>query len=210
MTRVLLADDHALVREGIRRLLNSVETIEVVGEAKDGLDAVEKIKELRPDVALIDVSMPKKDGIEVTAEVASLQIATRVLILSMYKNKPFVQRTLRAGATGFVWKGAATDTLIEAINEVHHGRRVVPNDFEGEGFDPKSLDADEPSRGLSKREFQVLCYLASGMTNRDVAEDLGISVKTVDTHRGHLLKKLSLRNNADLARFAIRNGYVEP
>ena len=210
MTRVLLADDHALVREGIKGLLMKQTDIEVVGEAEDGVEALQKIKELVPDVAIIDVSMPNKDGIELIAELASLGLPTKTLVVSMYRNKPFVLRTLRAGADGFVWKGDAVTSLTRAIAEVQEGKRVLPDSFDGENLESENLNGGhEASRGLSKREFQVLCYLASGMTNRDVAQDLGISVKTVDTHRGHLLKKLALRNNADLARFAIRNGYVD-
>jgi DNA-binding NarL/FixJ family response regulator len=210
MIRVILVDDHALVREGLRRLLNGSTEIEVIGEASDGVEAIERVKELRPDVALVDVSMPRKDGIEATAEITALGLDTKILILTMYSDEQYALRTLRAGADGFIWKGARFEELCRAIAKVKEGERYLPAEIE-ERFAADSVEKDSAGQSvdvLSKREFQVMCYLAAGMTNREIAKELGISVKTVDTHRGHVLKKLRLRNNSDITRFAIRRGFV--
>lgn len=210
MIRVLLVDDHNLVREGLRRLLNGNGEVEVAGEGADGLEALEKVKELEPDVVLLDVSMPRKDGIDTTSEIAALGFGTKILILTMYSDEQYALRSLRAGADGFIWKGARADELMGAIEKVNRGERYLPPELE-DRFEDRDLGPD-PGRNsvekLSKREFQVMCYLADGMTNREVARELGISVKTVDTHRGHVLKKLRLRNNSDITRFAIRHGFI--
>jgi DNA-binding NarL/FixJ family response regulator len=211
MIRVVLADDHALVREGLRRMLGGSGAIEVAGEAADGTEAVALARELSPDVLLLDISMPRKDGIEATTELTALGLPTRILILSMHSDEQYALRTLRAGAHGFIWKGARFEELVRAIGEVAAGRRYLPADIE-QAFADKYLspDADKsPVELLSRREFQVMCYLANGMTNREIAALLEISIKTIDTHRGHVLKKLKLRNNSDITRFAIQHGYVQ-
>ena len=211
MIRVLLVDDHKLLREGVRHLLAESDEVEVVGEAANGNQALVLVQELRPDVAVVDLSMPRKDGIEVTAEIRALDIDTRVLILTMFSDEQHAIRTLHAGASGFISKTAELDELVKAIREVHLGRRYLPEDIAVAISDEIKPDKSnkKPGQLLSKREFQVMCFLAGGMTNREIASELGISVKTVDTHRGHVLKKLHLRNNADITRFAIRNGFVD-
>jgi len=211
MIRVALADDHNLVREGLRRMLAVHDDIEVVGEAADGAAAVELVKDKQPDVMLLDISMPKKDGIEATSEIAALDLKTKILILSMHSDEQYVVRTLRAGASGFIWKGTRLEELVNAIKEVQAGNRYLPPDIE-QSFAEKYLRPDAeraPAEILSKREFQVMCFLANGMTNREIAAQLNISVKTIDTHRGHVLKKLKLRNNSDITRFAIQHGYIQ-
>lgn len=212
MIRVLLVDDHKLLREGVRQLLSESDEVEVVGEAANGTQALELVQQLHPDVAIVDLSMPRKDGIEVTSEIRALDLDTRVLILTMFSDEQHAVRTLRAGASGFISKNAELDELVRAIKEVHAGRRYLPEELAGditEEMATGSSSTKRPAEILSKREFQVMCYLAGGLTNREIAAELGISVKTVDTHRGHVLKKLHLRNNADITRFAIRNGFVD-
>lgn len=212
MIRVLLVDDHKLLREGVRQLLSESSEVEVVGEAENGAQALELVEQLRPDVAVVDLSMPRKDGIEVTSEIRALDLDTRVLILTMFSDEQHAVRTLRAGASGFISKTAELDELLKAIKDVHAGQRYLPADIASEiaaDTGPDKSNNKKPAEILSKREFQVMCYLAGGLTNREIAEELGISVKTVDTHRGHVLKKLHLRNNADITRFAIRNGFVD-
>jgi DNA-binding NarL/FixJ family response regulator len=211
MIRVLLVDDHKLLREGVRQLLAGSDEVEVVGEAANGNQAIQLVEQLRPDVAIVDLSMPRKDGIEVTSEIRALDLDTRVLILTMFSDEQHAVRTLRAGASGFISKTAELEELVRAIKEVHSGRRYLPADIANDISDEvvAGAPAKRPAEILSKREFQVMCYLAGGLTNREIAVELGISVKTVDTHRGHVLKKLYLRNNADITRFAIRNGFVE-
>lgn len=212
MIRVAIADDHALVREGMRRMLSGSRQIDVVGEAANGAEAVELVSEKEPDVLLLDITMPVKDGIEATEEIVELGKHTKILILSMHADEQYALRTLRAGANGFISKGARLEELLKAITEVHNGERYLPEqmaDAFGEATIEDKIDEKSLVEMLSPREYQVMSYLAQGMTSREIADVLAISHKTVDTHRGHLLKKLRLRNNADLTRFAIQNGLVK-
>jgi DNA-binding NarL/FixJ family response regulator len=160
---------------------------------------------------VLDISMPAKDGIDTSTEISELGLPTRVLIVTMHSDEQYALRTLRAGASGFCCKGARSEELVHAVREVAAGRRYLPphiqNTFADRYLTPATKDS--PVSILSQREFQVMCHLAAGMTNREIAEQLQISVKTVDTHRGHVLKKLQLRNNSDITRFAIRHGFVE-
>ena len=211
MIRVAIADDHGLVREGLRRMLAGSEVIQVIGEASNGAEAIHLVNELKPDVLLLDITMPVKDGIEATTELTSLGVDTKILILSMHSDEQYALRTLRAGASGFISKGARLEELIKAITMVKTGNRYLPEHI-AKSFAEKHIrpDSDKPlAELLSKREFQVMNYLASGMTNREIAKLLDISIKTVDTHRGHVLKKLKLRNNSDITRFAIQHGYIQ-
>jgi DNA-binding NarL/FixJ family response regulator len=210
MIRVVIADDHALVREGLRRMLAENDNIEIVGEAGDGEAALQQVQDKKPDVLLLDISMPKMDGIEATGKIKDLDTETNVLIVSMHSNEQYALRTLRAGANGFIWKGARLEELTKAIEEVAAGNRYLPPEIE-QAFAENYLSPDtdrSPAAVLSKREFQVMGYLAGGMTNREIAALLNISVKTIDTHRGHVLKKLKLRNNSDITRFAIQHGLI--
>ncbi|HWN70369.1 MAG TPA: response regulator transcription factor [Haliangium sp.] len=211
MIRIAIADDHALVREGMRRMLSGSRQIEVIGEASNGAEAVQLVAEKQPDVLLLDITMPVKDGIEATADIVELGLATKILILSMHADEQYALRTLRAGANGFISKGARLEELLRAITDVHKGDRYLPEAMQ-DTFTEQLIqpEGEKPLIDLlSKREFQVMSYLAQGMTNREIADILQISVKTVDTHRGHVLKKLRLRNNSDITRFAIANGYVQ-
>jgi len=211
MIKVAIADDHALVREGLRRMLAGSDVINVIGEASNGAEAVDMVQELEPDVLLLDITMPVKDGIEATTEITGLPVKTKILILSMHSDEQYALRTLRAGASGFISKGARLEELLKAITDVRDGNRYLPGHI-AKSFAEKHIqpDSDKPlAELLSKREFQVMNYLASGMTNREIAKLLDISVKTVDTHRGHVLKKLKLRNNSDITRFAIQHGYIQ-
>lgn len=212
MIRVAIADDHALVREGMRRMLSGSRQIDVIGEAANGAEAVALVTEQEPDVLLLDITMPVKDGIEATEEIVELKKKTRILILSMHADEQYALRTLRAGANGFISKGARLEELLKAITEVHNGERYLPEQM-AESLGERSIEdkIDEKSlvEMLSPREYQVMSYLAQGMTGREIADVLAISPKTVDTHRGHLLKKLRLRNNSDLTRFAIQSGLVK-
>jgi two-component system invasion response regulator UvrY len=209
--RIAIADDHALVREGMRRMLSGSRQIEVIGEASNGAEAVELVAAKTPDVLLLDITMPVKDGIEATADIVELGVATKILILSMHADEQYALRTLRAGANGFISKGARLEELLRAITEVHQGQRYLPESMQDSFADQlMQPEGEKPLIDLlSKREFQVMSYLAQGMTNREIADILQISVKTVDTHRGHVLKKLRLRNNSDITRFAIANGFVQ-
>jgi two-component system, NarL family, invasion response regulator UvrY len=211
MIRVAIADDHALVREGLRKMLSGSDVIAVIGEACNGAEAVKLVNDLKPDVLLLDITMPVKDGIEATTEITNMEVDTKILILSMHSDEQYALRTLRAGASGFISKGARLEELLKAITDVRNGNRYLPEHI-AKSFAEKHIqpDADKPlAELLSKREFQVMNYLASGLTNREIAKLLDISIKTVDTHRGHVLRKLKLRNNSDITRFAIQHGYIQ-
>jgi two-component system, NarL family, invasion response regulator UvrY len=203
MIRVAIAEDHTLVREALKSLLENSGRVEVVGEATTGDEAVEIVAQRQPDVLLLDIAMPGKDGLAAIMDIAGLQVQTRVLVVSMAADDTYAVRAVRAGAAGYLNKTAKSGELISAIDAVLAGQRVVPD-----GSDAQGAPGTNPAQVLSPREFQVLGHLASGLTNREIAKMLEISVKTVDTHRGHVLKKLKLRNNSDLTRFAMQHGLL--
>lgn len=209
MIRVLIVCDRALVREGLRRMLDGTEDVEISGESSSPAEALATLGQSPCDVALVDFAMPIKDGLDATAEVCRHAGSTRVIVLGGYADQQQAQGALEAGAAGFLWKGAGSAELVDAIRTVERGATYLSPQVAaganglGDGERGGSLDT------LSKRELEVMCFLATGMTNREIAEQLGISVKTIDTHRGHLLKKLQLRNNSDITRFAIRHGLVQ-
>jgi two-component system, NarL family, invasion response regulator UvrY len=212
MIRVLLADDHHIVRAGLSRMVAEAEGIDVAAEAADGMAALKAVREERPDVAVIDISMPGLDGLEVVARLRSEFPGLPVLILTMHEEEQYVVRAIEAGAMGYVTKQSAPEQLVEAIRRVHSGGRYLTEEVSemlalrvARGVDGKSL-----LDSLSTRELQVLRRLAKGHTNREIASAYNISIKTVDTYRFRLLKKLNLRNNAELSRFAIQNGLIEP
>ena len=212
MIRVLLADDHAIVRDGLRRLVDGAEDMIVVAEAADGREAIRKAGEIQPDVAVVDISMPGLDGLEVVERIRAAHPKMAILVLTMHEEEQYVVRAISAGAGGYITKRAAADQLIKGIRKVQEGGWYLSDDAAealarrmGKGpADRTSLDS------LSTREIQVLRSLALGKSNREIAGSYAISVKTVDTYRFRLLKKLGLRNNAELTRFAIQNRLIEP
>jgi two-component system invasion response regulator UvrY len=211
LIRVLLADDHSIVRAGLRRLVEDAGDMVVVAEAADGREAIKKVQENLPDVAVIDLSMPGMDGLEVVGWLLSHYPKLPVLILTMHEEEQYVIRAIGAGAMGYVTKRSAAEQLLEAIRKVHGGGRYITEAI-AESLArrvAKGAKAQSPLDSLSNREIQILSRLALGQTNREIAEDYNISIKTVDTYRGRLLKKLNLRNNAELTRFAIQNRLVE-
>lgn len=212
MIKVLLADDHSIVRAGLRRLVEESGDMEVVAEASDGSEAISKIRELLPDVAVIDLSMPKVDGLEVINRLRPEFPDLPIIVLTMHAENQYVVRAIESGAMGYITKQSAPEKLVHAIRKVHAGSRYLTEDA------AESL-ALRVARGkknktfldsLSNRELQVLRRLALGHTNKEIATTYNISVKTVDTYRFRLLKKLDLRNNAELSRFAMQNGLIEP
>jgi len=211
LIRVLLADDHSIVRAGLRRLVEDAGDMVVVAEAVDGREAIKKVQENLPDVAVIDLSMPGMDGLEVVGWLLSHYPKLPVLILTMHEEEQYVIRAIGAGAMGYVTKRSAAEQLLAAIRKVHGGGRYITEAI-AESLArrvAKGAKAQSPLDSLSNREIQILSRLALGHTNREIAEDYNISIKTVDTYRGRLLKKLNLRNNAELTRFAIQTGIVE-
>jgi DNA-binding NarL/FixJ family response regulator len=212
LIRVLLADDHSVVRDGLRRLVDGSGDMTVVAEAADGRDAIRKAREVAPDVSVVDISMPGVDGLEVVRQILSTHPNLRILILTMHEEEQYVVRAIGAGAKGYITKRAAAEQLLQAIRKVHSGGRYL-GDTASEALAArlaKGGDAASLLDILSDREIQVLRALALGRSNREIAEAYSLSIKTVDTYRSRLLKKLDLRNNAELTRFAIRNRIVEP
>ncbi len=212
MIRVLLADDHSIVRAGLRRLIEASGDMQVVVEAADGRQAIGEALKHRPDVAVVDISMPGLDGLEVIARLADQLPDLPVLVLTMHEEEQYVVRSLSAGARGYLTKRAAPEQLAKAIRKVHEGGRFLSDEVaEALAIRVARGGQDKgPLEALSNREVQVLRALAMGQTNREIAEAYNISIKTVDTYRFRLLKKLNLRNNADLSRFAMQQGLVEP
>jgi two-component system, NarL family, invasion response regulator UvrY len=211
MIKILIADDHQLVRVGIRRLLEDEKDFKVVGEAADGKDAIELTKKLNPDVVLMDVAMPGMDGMEATKRlVKKRKEPAKIVILTMHADEHYAARLLRMGACGYVVKDAAPAELAEAIRTVNDGKRFVSAALR-EALALRVVDGlgDEPMDLLTDREFQVLGRLASGANNREIAGELNVSVKTIDAHRLNLLAKLGLRNNAELTKFAMRHGVLQ-
>jgi two-component system, NarL family, invasion response regulator UvrY len=212
MIKVLLADDHSIVRAGLRRLVEESQDMEVVAEAADGKNAIQQVHKIRPDVAVVDISMPDMDGLEVVSQLQSFYPKLPIIILTMYEEEQYVVRAFEAGAMGYLTKKSAPEQLVKAIRKVYAGYRYLTD----EASELLALRVARGSGGrslldsLSMRELQVLRRLALGHTNREIAESYHISIKTVDTYRSRLLKKLDLRNNAELSRFAIQNKLIEP
>jgi len=212
LIKVLLADDHSIVLAGLRRLVDESEEMEVVAEASDGREAIQKIRALQPDVAVIDLSMPEIDGLEVISQIHPEYPDLPIIVLTMHAENQYVVRAIEAGAMGYITKQSAPEHLVNAIVKVHGGSRYLTHDA-AESLVlrvAKGNRNQSPLDTLSTRELQVLRRLAMGHTNREIASAYNISIKTIDTYRFRLLKKLNLRNNAELSRFAIQNGLIEP
>lgn len=212
MIRVLLADDHSIVRAGLCRIVEESGDMTVVAEAADGKNAILKARDTNPDVAVIDISMPEFDGLEVTARLRDEKPELPVIILTMHEEGQYVVRAIEAGAMGYITKKSAPEKLVNAIRKVLAGQRYLsPEATESLALRvARGAKGQSPLDSLSNRELQVLKRLAQGNTNREIAAVYNISIKTVDTYRLRLLKKLNLRNNADISRFAIQSNLIEP
>jgi two-component system, NarL family, response regulator NreC len=214
--RVLLVDDHAVLREGLRLLVHAQSDMEVVGEAQSGEEAVECARTLRPDLVLMDLAMPGVGGIEATARIRRESPATRVVALTMYDDPAYLRSVLAAGASGYVLKRAASTELLSAIRTAHRGETYLAPSLAGGVVDEllgrKAGNADTPVAGdtLSDREREVLRLVAEGHTNQQVAEQLRLSVKTVETYRARLMEKLGLKSRVDLVRYAVSSGFLKP
>ena len=209
--RILLVDDHAVLRAGIRALLDMHADFEVVGEAADGQQAVARVRELHPDVVLMDVGMPGLDGMAATRQIKSDCPRTRVLFLTQHENKEYVLPALKIGASGYVLKRSEGDELLTAIRAVHAGGTFFDPAIAGVVAEDVRRERDAPTDpfdALTDREREVLTLLAQGQTYQQIAETLFISPKTVDYHRANILRKLGLSTRADLTRYAVLRGLI--
>ncbi|MGH2425056.1 MAG: response regulator [bacterium] len=212
--RVLLADDHAIVREGVKMILAKEPDFEVVGEAQDGQQALELVERMKPNVVVMDISMPEMGGIEATQQVKERYAGVNVIALTMHEDESYVFKLLRAGASGYVLKRAAAQDLVQAVRAAAKGEaflypsvaRKVVEDY------LKRVEAGEERErydGLTEREKEILTHIAEGLSNQQIAQKLYISIKTVQTHRAHILGKLGLHDRTELVRYAIRKGLIE-
>lgn len=209
--RVVIADDHAIVREGVKALLHLADDIEVVGEAADGREAIAKAQSLEPDVMLMDIAMPDLGGLEATVEIRRQQPRIRILVLSQYEDREYIRRFLKLGVSGYVLKKSAGSDLLAAIRAVHRGGLVLDPDIAREAMQERDAGASsgaDPYESLTDREKQVLKLVAEGRANKEVADLLGISVKTAMSHREHIMEKLDLHSRTELIRFALKQGII--
>jgi len=212
--RILLADDHTILRAGLKMMLNAQPDMEVIGEAQDGRQAIQEAQKLQPDIILMDITMPDMNGIEATRQIKKLMPEVKVLMLTMHEHDEYVFQALRAGASGYMLKEAADTELITALHVIQSGQfylsptaqSIVVGDYlqrvrTGEEKDSYST--------LTEREREILKLVAEGYTNNQIAERLVISPKTVDTHRTHIMDKLNLHSRAELVKYAMRRGLLE-
>lgn len=208
--RVLIADDHAIVREGLKQILADTGDIVVAGDAKDGLEAINLARTQEGDVLLLDISLPDRSGIDVLKQLRKEYPKLAVLMLSMHREDQYAIRSLKAGASGYLNKQSAPAELVTAIRQVASGRKYVSLALAQELANHIDEDHETPlHETLSDREYQTLVMIASGKTVSDIANDLALSVKTISMYRTRLLLKMKLRHNAELTHYAIRNGLVE-
>lgn len=212
MTTIVLADDHPVVRRGLRTLLESEADFQVVGEAGDGIEAVRLTERLKPDVVVVDLMMPGMTGLEVTRQIASRLPRTQIIVLSVYDSDAYVREAVRGGASGYVLKEASPSDLVAAIRAVAGGQRYLSPSLSQRAVEAyverARAAAPTPHETLSSREREVLKLAAEGRTSSEIAERLHLSPRTVETHRASLLRKLGLRSQTDLIRYAIRQGIL--
>ena len=207
--RILLADDHAVVRQGFRMILGAQPDLEIVGEAGNGREAVELAATLRPDVVVMDVAMPELNGIEATRRLTAENPHIRVVALSMHKDSVYVREILRAGARGYLLKDSVADDLVAAVHAVARGEGYLSPAISNAVLDDYRKHVTNPIDLLSSREREVLQMLAEGKTNKEIAVTLNLSVYTVDAHRGRIMEKLNVHSINELVRFAVRNGLID-
>ncbi|HMV98725.1 MAG TPA: response regulator transcription factor [Acidobacteriota bacterium] len=212
MISIVLADDHHIVRQGLRALLEAESDFRVIGEASNGRDAIELVRKLHPSVLVLDLMMPVLNGIEVTRQLGKAHPQTKIVILSMYANEAYVLETLANGASAYVLKDSNTSDLVLAVREVAIGRRYLSpplSDRAIEAYQEKARSASlDKYETLTTREREILQLAAEGSSSTDIAAKLGISARTAETHRTNLMRKLNLHSQADLIRYALRRGII--
>ena len=212
--KILVVDDHSLVREGIVAMLSGVESFSIIGDAASGEEAISKVESLNPDVVLLDINMPGLNGIDTSKQLLANHEGLKIIILSMDVTQEFISEAIKAGVSGYLAKDTKKDILIEAIKKVvtgeqFFGDKVSEVIFKGFYKQSKGEKIAKQNKDLSKREVEVLKLIASGMSNRDIADKLFISIRTVDAHRNHIMQKLSLKSTAELVKYAIKEQIIE-
>ena len=214
--RLLVVDDHAVVRRGVRALLESRPGWEVCGEAVDGQEAVRKAAELKPDIVVLDISLPGLNGLEATSRILKESPESEVLILTMHHSEELAQQVIKAGARGYVLKSDADQNLVAAVDKLSQHQTFFTSrvaEFvldSGQRGEKAKRAVEDPSRRMTSRERQIVQLVAEARSTKEVASHLGISVKTVEAHRTNVMRKLRLRSVSELVRYAIRNGIVQP
>ena len=210
MTKLLIADDHPMVRAGLRELLKEDRSITEVGEAASGNETLERLRERRWDLLILDINMPDRSGLDILKHVRSGFPDTRVLVISAYPERQYARNVLRAGASGYLAKDTASEELMRAVRMVIQGRRYVSASLAELLGNDLDVDAQQPIHSqLSEREFQIFCKIAVGKSVSGIAEELCLSVKTVSTYRSRVLEKMSFSSNADITSYALRNGLMQ-
>ena len=210
--RVLIADDHTMVRESLVRVLEAAGDVEVVAQAADGIEAVEKAELTRPDIVVTDLAMPRLGGLEVVRRLREKLPETRVLVLTMHQEDEYVLQAVRAGASGYLVKDSAAEELLAAVRSLHAGRGYFgpqASQALAQQMQHPERSAEDPYGSLTTREREVFHLVAEGLTTKEIARKLDISVKTAENHRGRVLDKLDMRNTAELVRYALRKGLLD-
>jgi len=210
--KIILADDHLMFRQGIKKILEEIDDIEVIGEARDGLELLSLVKKLLPDIVILDISMPNIRGIEATREIKMINDRIRVLILTMHKSREYLFHAISAGAEGYLLKEDADSELFSAIDKVRRGKTYISPILNVELADNFIQmcrgDHNRPAEKVTSREREVLKLIAEGQTNKKIADLLFISIRTVENHRANIMRKLRFKNTSDIVKYAIRKKYI--
>ena len=210
MIKILIADDHAIVREGLKQILSESPDLVVVAEASTGQEVLDKVAKNDLDLVVLDISMPGRGGMDILKEIKSLKPKLPVLILSMYPEEQYAVRVLKSGASGYLTKESAPIELVKAIRQISQGKKYIsPSLAEKLAVDLEISSDKPPHETLSDREYQVMCMIASGKTLKEIADGLSLSIKTISTYRSRILEKMNMRTNAELTHYAVKNRLVD-
>jgi DNA-binding NarL/FixJ family response regulator len=210
MIKILIADDHAIVREGLKQILSESPDLVVVAEASAGQEVLDKIMKNDLDLVILDIAMPGRGGLDILKEIKSQKPKLPVLILSMYPEEQYAVRVLKSGASGYLTKESAPDELVKAIRQISQGKKYISPSLAEKLAVDLEISPDRPSHEtLSDREYQVMCMIASGKTLKEIADGLSLSIKTISTYRSRILEKMNMKTNAELTHYAIKNRLVD-